>query len=403
MNTALTQRWPIGALLVSLFLYYLALPSLHTAAVMEVVTARQVVLGALIIASGGLIISTRRQARPDRSILAFAAVPFSALLLSVLKADSAGIYVGGFTALVLVALAYADRRSVLTITSRGVVAVVTLSLLLATADDRFAVPGRDFLPGIVSGRAFGLLGHPNGFGIWAALSIGIGLSSRGTFAKVSLVVGVVGLLAAASQTALVAATIAAGLVVTMRFSRRLGNAGSCLVASALVAVTYGGNAMISRFVPASLQPGQFDGGFTGRTDLWATVLSQDVGLIGLSDEQFVLVVQSSSGLGSAHNLWIEIWARSGPIGVIILSLFVLWLIKLAATTRRDLTVFVVVFFLVTSITEGVLLAMPLIVLFSVLASRGGAELFRAPSGPYVENAPSARGYQSSASDRRVKR
>jgi O-antigen ligase len=174
--------------------------------------------------------------------------------------------------------------------------------------------------------------------------------------------GVVGLLASASQTSILAIGVFLAFHISVRAYARVGALGALLTASGATLGIYSGALMAGIDL---LNPGsylQVDATLTGRTDIWRIVLNTDIGVLGLTDRDFTFLVETTSGVGSAHNLWIETWARSGVVGFATLSVAYLCLVIRAARHRNVRAVGTILFFSVLSSTEGVLLAMPYILL-----------------------------------------
>jgi O-antigen ligase len=296
----------------------------------------------------------------------FALVPATGLLTSIVKGDGDGLLVGAFSVLVLVTLALSSGQSIRTVVECGIPLLVLVSIVLAALNDRFATIDRDFLPIIVNGRAFGLVGHPNMLGTLSGLAVLIGITMRRKGAAVTALIGVLGLLASASQTSILGAAVGVAIVLVRRIFTHLGRAIGLTAAVLAVVALILGNTLLDGVSRASTSFSGFDSTFTGRTLIWDFLLQQNFGTFGLTDAQFTALLANQFGLGSAHNLYVEVLTRYGYVGLFAAGLFVGWLCLRALFRGTDRIIAVTSLFLVASMTEGVLLAMPLVALFASL-------------------------------------
>lgn len=293
--------------------------------------------------------------------VAFALPPVAAFVASLVKLDVSALVASSITALVVLGLGAAPSQGLVRAFKVYLAASLVASLALAALVPHSNIPGRDFLPLVVEGRAAGVFGHPNMLGVHAAIALICGLlHARKSSGKLLVLLGAVALLASASQTSILGVLAALSWVCILLATRKWGGsgaAGSAILGGAAIYFAIGQVGLFSGEAISSA-----DLTFTNRTVIWESILRQEVGWVGLTDAEFTQVVQLAYGVGSAHNLWLEYWGRYGILGLGATIVMFAWLVR-RATSRSGRLAAVVVFLAVTSLMEGVLLALPLITIF----------------------------------------
>jgi hypothetical protein len=347
----------------ALFGYYIVTPSLERVGLP--VRPLRAVWAAILLTTAchSLLDIYRRRALPQRPVLILALVPAAGLVTTIAKGEYSHTLASLISLTLITIVAYTPSR----VNTTGLISVAAFtagaSVALATLDPQFAIVDRDFLPLVVSGRAFGLAAHPNTLGLLGGIVTLHGLSQRGRRMFWTLLLGVLVLLAAASQTAILATIGASVIILGARLRRRMGPTGLGLALVVGAASAYIVHAALSEPVPVTV-----DTSLTGRTQIWAVLLRQDVGWFGLTDGAFTALTMQAHGVSSAHNLWIQEWALGGPVGLAASIVAMSSLLITSVRLRSEALGATVVFLLVLSLTEGVLFELPLIIFFAVLVS-----------------------------------
>ncbi|MGS0683827.1 O-antigen ligase family protein [Nakamurella sp. GG22] len=250
--------------------------------------------------------------------------------------------------------------------------LVAGSLLAALVDPRLVVSGsRDLFPVLYEGRVFGLLEHPNGLGQMSAILFMLAWNRR---SAVSFVLAATGLLAAVSQTAMVAVALAAVTVMIVRLIRRIKEAYRAPLALFALAVMaslcwlFASNAIYIPNLPLS----QEDLTLTNRTYIWEQLSAGGVPTFGLGSEGLAERIAARTIVGSAHNIWLEGWLRDGALGVLGMSLVLIVLLR-ASLRRPDpsLALGGLVMLLVEGMTESSPAHPIFFPFYAVLAVYGG--------------------------------
>ncbi|MBD8011307.1 O-antigen ligase family protein [Microbacterium sp. Re1] len=343
------------------------IPSLERAGLQVPAGLKLVPLCAILGATVALLFAAIQAKLPvDRLRLLFLVYPIAYFAISVVKVDFDAIFVSIVAVAIVLSISFSLSEETLRIYRRGTAALIVISVGLAAFDDRFAIVDRDFLPVIVDGRAFGLMGHPNTLGLLSGLLLVGTLSATNRSAY--FVIAGVGLLAAASQTSILATLLAGAAYLAVRILNRMGAVSATIFVSMSLAV--GVAVMMFTDVAGILtsESDNFDGTLTGRTEIWATLLRQDYGLLGLSSDDFTYLLETEFSLGSAHNLYVEALLRSGIVGLAFVGVFLVLLVVSALRTRAGAPIAIFVFLVVSTITEGVLLSLPLIAFLAAFTS-----------------------------------
>lgn len=299
--------------------------------------------------------------------LCIAIVPVAATFSSVMRVDLGGVVaalVAG-TGVVCVGTLPSDvcsrvARVVLT-------GFVGISCVLSAIDPTFCVQGRDTLPLFVDGRAFGLAAHPNALGLLAFLLVAVSCS-RQNVEVTSFSVGVLGLLAAASYTSQIATVAFVSLICAHKLLKSMQtDVSGALLVLIPVAVAFWIFADIS---------GRFFSVFgsmslTGRTAIWAQLLSIDPGFWGVGRAVLVDQVKRVNDVGSAHNAWIQAFVESGWLGLFSVAMWLLGALAIGCRSRNYALIAGLLATLVLTSTEGVLFAWPHIFTVTLVLSSLG--------------------------------
>lgn len=230
-----------------------------------------------------------------------------------------------------------------------------LSLLFA----QLTLAGRDFLPGLYDGRVFGIIGHPNGNGLFAGLLVIVSLVQKNTKKRNwGVLVGVFTMLAAASQSAIIALLVALLVAGTAHFLINKSSPYFGAFFFSVIAAIGAGSVIYGRMLSRGFSGFHYEFSVTGRTDVWRALVEADKFIWGLSSAEFVQLVYEAREVKSAHNLALEIWLRYGVPGLIGILIFLLVMGYYCASIRSQLVVMMATFIVVLSLTEGVLLFLP---------------------------------------------
>jgi len=148
--------------------------------------------------------------------LAWVLTPYAVwLLLALGRIESSGLPGLAIGLIVASSVLVVGARTAMRAANLAALFLVGASLLIALLDARYVdfVGPRNFLPVLYGGRVFGLMQNPNGLGQMSAVLFMLAWNRR---SRVSLLVSVVGLLAAASQTALLGVLVASCCVLGVR-------------------------------------------------------------------------------------------------------------------------------------------------------------------------------------------
>ena len=293
------------------------------------------------------------------------APPAVGMLLAFIKGDSWAVVPPLVSSLAVAALVMLPRI----VLARSLAAFLVVSLSASVVFSMFLaatrIPGRDFLPVVIDGRAAGIFGHPNMLGLQAGLAILLATSWRRSNRRLALLtLAALALLASASQTALIATALAVGVRLLYHSKRRFG-ASAALVVAVISTVAVLGLASATGLL-RDANTGAVDLTFTSRTIIWERIIQADVGLFGLDDRTFTSLVMDAYGVGSAHNTWLESWARMGFLGVLSVAMYFATVLIGAHRKSSISAASLVVFLAVVSIMEGVLLSFPSIIAVSAL-------------------------------------
>lgn len=352
-----------------LTVYSTAFPTLGRAyPAVESLRPLALLVGLLLIAHIGL---KTRHNEPN-PIRLFAIAPIALAAATILRGEYSALPVSLTSATVLLLISLAPGVDYVRGVKFFLLVVLSASILAAMAWDFAAIAGRDFLPFIIDGRALGVLASPNNLGIHAGVAVLLAMSP-GSWGRLDLVLGMLGviaLLASASQTSLIATTAGGAIVLAKGAGDKYGRV---LVLTSMALLSLAVYLIIDLIFFGERIGSSVDVSFTGRTIIWEALLRQDVGAFGLSQVQFLVVTQQAYGVSSAHNLWLELWARAGAFGVLAALVIALRLVVVGWRTRRDLGLAGVAFFAVLSVMEGVILTVPLILVVGALFVAAHAE------------------------------
>lgn len=353
-------------------LYSTAAPTLQVTIGIPSVVA-QLTLAAIIVLIVTMLGVAAHYKIPLESLaLLFAAPPIALALSAIVKQEQQGVLTAGFTAIGVLAFSTIPRNVRTRAVQHSLIATITISIVLSAVSSEYSIPGRDFLPGFVEGRAFGLLGHPNMLGLFSGSAVILSLilpDPNRRRRRLLLVVGTTGLLACASQTSIIATLASFALYILWRLRRStVGPIGSIAAILTLSGLSTIGFAQLDFFAK---QDSGTDLTFTGRTEIWAYLLDQQVGFFGMSASDFIDATQAAYGVNSAHNTFLELWGRGGYLTVIAVAVFTLGLFRLAYRSGAPLLI-VSMFVLVTMFFESAIFQAPYVFFAYALLSAGQA-------------------------------
>jgi hypothetical protein len=323
--------------------------------------------------------------------LAWVLTPFAVwLLLALARTDGSGATVSAVGLLVTGSVLVIGPDQAVRAAHVAALTLVAASLVVSLADPRYVVLGaRDFLPLLYDGRAFGLLQHPNGLGQMSALLFMLAWNRR---SRTGFLISVVGLLAAASQTALIAVLIAICAVYAARLARGMASqyraAFASLGTGVLLLLVWLTQAQVLTVPTPALS--QDDLTLTHRTLVWQQLSAGGVPPLGLGGDGLAARIAARTSVGSAHNMWLEAWLRDGIVGVLALVVAAVVLVKaLRNGTDVSLGIGALALLLVEGMTESSP-GHPIFFPFYVALVVGGASTAKAPltSDPSVrQHAP----------------
>lgn len=230
-----------------------------------------------------------------------------------------------------------------------------LSLIFA----QLTLAGRDFLPGLYDGRVFGIIGHPNGNGLFAGLLVVVSFVQKDTKKRNwGILIGVFTMFAAASQSVIIALVAASFVAGTAHFLLNRGSPYFGAFFFAIVAALSACSLAYGRMLSRGFSGFHYEFSVTGRTDVWRALVEADKFIWGLSSAEFVQLVYEAREVKSAHNLALEIWLRYGVPGLIGILIFVLVMGYYCTSIRSEIVVMLATLIVVLSLTEGVLLFLP---------------------------------------------
>jgi hypothetical protein len=311
--------------------------------------------------------------------LTWVLTPFAVwLLLATARTDGSGATVSAVGLLVTVSVLVIGADEAVRAAHAAALTLVAASLVVSLADPRYVVVGaRDFLPVLYDGRAFGLLQHPNGLGQMSALLFMLAWNRR---SGAGFLISVGGLMAAASQTALIAVLAAVCAVYAARLARSLASryraAVVALGTGALLLLVWLTQARVLTVATPSLS--QDDLTLTHRTLVWQQLSAGGVPPLGLGGDGLAARIAARTTVGSAHNMWLEAWLRDGFVG--ILALVVAAAVLVGASRRGtdvSLGIGALALLLVEGMTESSP-AHPIFFPFYVALVVGGAASVRGP-------------------------
>lgn len=247
-----------------------------------------------------------------------------------------GYWLWALGTLVVVASAGATPQAVRVVAAAFVAGAAGSALLGLLAPEFVVTQASIDTPEILSGSRLGGAGdHPNDFALMAvagiALAGGLLALTRGVGARATVLGGglllAVGLLSTASRGGFIAAMVA-GAAVLVVFAGRRGRAGAVLLALLAVAAVWLASS------PAALERvTTYEDRGTGRADLWliATHMYADHPVLGVGLNRFETrapdYVREAGALQyvefvvddpkEAHNIYLELLAETGPVGLLL--------------------------------------------------------------------------------------
>lgn len=343
--------------------YYLILPSLRTAGRPVPETLMTVCLGLFATATVVLLAhALLHSSNVNRVVILFLAYPTSYAAISAWKGDMNGVALGLITIALLFSLAVSNARLTFRVYFYGIAILVLVSVLLSASDGSFTAIGRTILPFIFDGRAFGFAGHPNTLGLLSGTLVVASITSIDRRSRPVALIGVLGLLSAASLTAVLSTFVAVSVVLAKRAFQKSGAFTATMMSIGFVA-----GALILFQSSERLEFASSGETFTGRTLIWDYLLQQDYGWLGIQSNTFAELLQTQFALGSAHNLYVEALLRTGVLGLMVVSASIVALLVSAIRNRNDRMIGIVSYLIISSITEGVLLALPFVLVFAVFS------------------------------------
>lgn len=365
------QEVVLGTVLGLVLFTFLAVPSL-AAQGMSVEPKHIQLLGLLclgILAGTTLIRYASGGFAPNTRTLLVGVIPGAAGVSSIMRGDVLGALTATVGCIAVAYVACFCVQACLRVVRWVIGWFVALSCLLAQLVPAYAVPGRDALPLLIDGRAFGLAAHPNSLGLLSFVLVIASLHERST-RGIPLFVGSFGLLASASYTS----QIATGVLVSVLVFVKLCKSGfirpvpTVLIGMPILAsIVLLGNG-VDRF-RGTLE----DMSFTGRTDIWDQLLSIDPGLWGIGRTELLDQVKRVNDVGSAHNSWIQAYIESGLFGIGAAFCWLLMTAVLVWNQRNYMLAATLAAVVVLSLSEGLLFAWPHVFTIALAIACSGRE------------------------------
>jgi hypothetical protein len=149
--------------------------------------------------------------------------------------------------------------------------------------------------------------------------------------RVSCAFAVVGLLAAGSQTALLAVVVAVCCVLMVRLLKAISVQYRPVLASfgTVAVLVLAWLVMAHALTVPTLPLSADDLTLTKRTMIWQQLSGGGVPSLGLGGDGLAARIAATIQVGSAHNMWLETWLRDGVPGVVALVIAVLALVIVA--------------------------------------------------------------------------